>query len=323
MSTEPSSKIGRVIPEAKAAQERIRGAAIRSPLVALNAEGPGDIYLKLENLQPVGSFKIRGAANAIRNVPKELLAEGVWTASAGNMAQGTAWVARDLGITCTVVIPPTAPKAKIDAIHRLGAKTIMVPFDEWNEIFFTRKFEGLEGYFVHAFADDDVIAGNATIALEILEDLPEVDAVMVPFGGGGLIAGIAAVMKELSPRTRVYASEVESGAPLAASLAAGRPVDVSYTPTFVDGISGPDLLPEIFDLVKDQIDASIVSSIEEVANTIRLLVERNKVVAEGAGAASVAGALSGEAGGGNIVCVVSGGAIDANTLARILAGEVP
>jgi len=314
-----------VIPlaEIHAARERIAGAAIRTPLVRLNAEAPADIYLKLECLQPIGSFKIRGASNRMALASREELARGVWTASAGNMAQGVAWNARRLGIPCTVVVPEGAPATKIAAVERLGGRVVPVPHDEWFDTFRTHKREGITGLFVHAFSDEAVMAGNGTIGLEILEDLPDVDAVVVPFGGGGLVSGIASALRALRPSAKIYAAEAATAAPLAASLAKGEATEIAHTRTFVDGIGGPRVFPEMFSLAKELIDGSLVSPIEEIAAAIRLLVERNRVVAEGAGAAGLAAALAGNAGRGKVVCIVSGGNIDSATLATILQGGVP
>ncbi len=307
----------------QAARERIAGAAIRTPLVRLNADAPAEIHLKLECLQPIGSFKIRGASNRMALASKAELARGVWTASAGNMAQGVAWNAKRLGIPCTVVVPEGAPATKIAAVERLGGKVVPIPHDEWFDTFRTHRREGIDGTFVHAFSDDAVMAGNGTIGLEILEDLPDVDAVVVPFGGGGLSCGIASALRALRPRTKVYAAEAATAAPLVASLAKGEATEIAHTRTFVDGIGGPRVFPEMFALAKELLDGSLVSTLEEIAAAIRLLVERNHVVAEGAGAAGVAAALAGKAGKGKVVCIVSGGNIDRATLATILQGGMP
>jgi threonine dehydratase len=301
------------------ARRRVSGAAIRTPLVRLNyREAPAEIYLKLENLQPIGSFKIRGAANAMARLSHEQLSEGVLTASAGNMAQGVAWRARDLGIPCTVVAPETAPETKIRAIERLGGRVIKVSFEEWWRCFEQRAYAGAGGHFIHAFDDPDVMAGNGTIALEILEDLADVDAVVIPWGGGGLACGIAAVLRELRPQCKVYAAEVETAAPLAASLAAGEPRQVVYQPSFVDGIGGRGVFPAMFERARQLLDGSLVVGLEQVAAALRLLVERNRVIAEGAGACPVACALEGSAGAGKVVCIVSGGNIDFAKLCHIL-----
>jgi len=308
----------------RAARERIAGAALRTPLVRLNVEdAPADIYLKLECLQPIGSFKIRGASNRMALATSDELAHGVWTASAGNMAQGVAWNARRLGVRCTVVVPLGAPATKLAAIERLGAQVVAVPHDEWFDTFRTRRREGIDGLFVHAFSDDAVMAGNGTIGLEILEDLPDVDTVVVPFGGGGLACGIASALRALRPATKVFAAEVATAAPLAASLAEGRATSIEHVRTFVDGIGGPRVFPEMFALARELLDGSLVSSLEEVAGAVRTLVERNHVVAEGAGAAGVAAAVAGRAGRGRVVCVVSGGNIDTAALRTILDGGVP
>ena len=307
----------------RAAQGRIAGAAIRTPLVRLNADAPAEIWLKLENLQPIGSFKIRGASNRMALSSKAELAKGVWTASAGNMAQGVAWNARRLGIPCTVVVPEGAPATKLAAVERLGGKVVAVPHDEWFDTFRTHKREGIEGLFVHAFSDDAVMAGNGTIGLEILEDLPDVDAVVVPFGGGGLSGGIASALRALSPRTKVYAAEADTSAPLLASLKKGEATDIDHRRTFVDGIGGPRVFPEMFTIAKELLAGSLLASLDEIAAAIRLLVERNRVVAEGAAGAAVAAAFAGRAGKGKVVAIVSGGNIDMKTLAAILEGRTP
>src|SRR5678816_3710086 len=219
------------------ARRVIAGKAIRTPLVRLNLlDAPAEIYLKLENLQPIGSFKIRGAANAIARLSTQQLERGVVTASAGNMAQGVAWCARRLGIPCTVVAPVTAPEAKTSAIERLGGRVIKVSFDEWWRAFEERSYPGVEGTFIHAFDDPLVMAGNGTIALEILEDLPNVDAVVIPWGGGGLTCGIASALRQLRPSCKIFTAEVATAAPFAASLAAGVPTVINYEPSWVDGI---------------------------------------------------------------------------------------
>jgi threonine dehydratase len=310
--------------EIRAARRRIAGSVLRLPLVRLNVEdAPAEIHLKLENLQPIGSFKLRGACNAMLQAGSDALGHGVYTASAGNMAQGVAWTAKRMGIPCSVVVPDHAPRAKLDAIERLGARTVQVPFERWWQVLVERSYPGLEGLFVHPVSDPAVIAGNGTIGLEILEDLPDVDTILVPYGGGGLSSGIASAVRALQSRARVLACEVETAAPLSASLRAGSPRDVDYRPSFVDGIGGRGLLAEMWPLVSTLLDGSLVMSLAEVADAIRVLAVRNRVVAEGAGATSVAAALSGRAGSGKVVCVVSGGNIDAAKLCRILAGELP
>ncbi len=310
--------------EIRAARERIAGVAMRTPLVPLGREQGGpEIFLKLENLQPIGSFKIRGAANAILSTPTEELAAGVYTASAGNMGQGVAWVARKFGFPARVVVPDHAPKTKLDAIERLGATIVKVPFDRWWRVIVEHELEGMEGKFIHPVSNGAVIAGNGTIGLEILEDLPEVDTIVVPYGGGGLSCGIASAVKALKANTKVFAAEVATAAPFAASLEKGEPVEIDYQASFVDGIGGKSVLPEMWPLASSILDGSLVVSVAEIASAIRLMIERNRVVAEGAGAASVAAAVAGRAGVGKIVCVVSGGNIDGSKIRQILAGEVP
>jgi threonine dehydratase len=305
--------------EVHATRGMIAGSAIRTPLVRLNfREAPAEIYLKLENLQPIGSFKIRGATNAMAHLTRESLSRGVLTASAGNMAQGVAWRARELGIPCTVVAPDTAPDAKVKAVERLGGRVIKVPFEQWWKAFETRTFPGVDATFIHAFDDVNVMAGNGTIALEIMEDLPGVDAVVVPWGGGGLTCGIAGVMRALNPKCRLYAAEVATAAPLAASLAAGAPQTVDYQPSFVDGIGSKIVFPQMLRRAQRLIDGSLVAELDEVKGALRLMAERNRVIAEGAGACALACALAGKAGGGRVVCIVSGGNIDFAKLCEIV-----
>ncbi|MGH9874880.1 MAG: threonine ammonia-lyase [Pyrinomonadaceae bacterium] len=301
------------------ARRMIANSAIRTPLVRLNfKEAPAEIYLKLENLQPIGSFKIRGATNAIAHLAPEILSRGVLTASAGNMAQGVAWRARELGIPCTVVAPETAPATKIKAVERLGGRVIKVPFEEWWRAFEERSFPGVEATFVHAFDDLNVMAGNGTIALEIIEDLPDVDVVLVPWGGGGLTCGIAAGLRALNSKCKIYAVEVATAAPLSVSLAAGSPQTVDYQPSFVDGIGSRVVFPQMLERAQQLIDGSLVAELDEVKFALRLMAERNRIIAEGAGACPVACALAGKAGPGKVVCIVSGGNIDFAKLCEIL-----
>jgi threonine dehydratase len=308
------------IAQVREARQAIARAAIRTPLVRLNtSDAPAEIYLKLENLQPIGSFKIRGAANAIAHMSTVELDRGVVTASAGNMAQGVAWRARELGIPCTVIAPDTAPQTKIDAIERLGGRALKVSFDEWWRAFEQRAYPGVEGAFIHAFDDLNVMAGNGTIGLEILEDLPDVDAVVVPWGGGGLTCGIASVLKELKPKCKIFAAEVATAAPLIASWKAGAPQVIEPQRSFVDGVGGKSVFPQMFERAKRLIDGPLVAQVKEVASALRMVAERNRVIAEGAGATPVACALAGHAGEGKVVCIVSGGNIDLVRLAEILA----
>jgi threonine dehydratase len=299
------------------ARRQIVGSALRTPLVRLNSfDAPAEIYLKLENLQPIGSFKIRGATNALAHIPKDQLRRGVLTASAGNMAQGVAWRARELGIPCTVVAPETAPEIKLQAIERLGGRVIKVGFERWWQTFQERAYPGVDATFVHAFDDPHVMAGNGTIGLEILEALPDVDAVVIPWGGGGLFCGIAAALRATRPSCRLYAAEVATAAPLAATLGGGV---VNYQPSFVDGIGSKTVFPQMLERARRLIDGALVAGLAEVAAAMRLLAERNHVIAEGAGACPFACALAGRAGGGKIVCVVSGGNITVQNLARVLS----
>lgn len=307
----------------QAARERIAGSVIRTPLIKLNVDNaPAEIYLKLENLQPIGSFKLRGAGSAMGLATPEQLAKGVYTASAGNMAQGVAWNARRLGIPCTTIVPDHAPETKLAAISRLGGQFIKVPFADWWQVIVTHEYPGMEGLFVHPVSDPAVMAGNGTIGLEILEDLPDVDTIVIPYGGGGLSCGIASAVRALKPDTKIYACEVESSAAFAAALAAGEMTTIDYQPSFVDGIGSSGVLPDMWPRAKELLDGSLVMPLAEVADAVRTLAERNRVIAEGAGATPVAAALSGKAGGGKIVCVVSGGNIDFEKLAKIFKREM-
>jgi len=305
----------------KAARERIAGAAIRTPLVRLRIEdAPAEIYLKLENLQPISSFKIRGATNAVLLAPPGDRAKGLVTASAGNMAQGVAWAARELGVPATIAVPEHAPEAKLAAIGRLGGRVLKLPYDDWWNVIVTSHIDGTEGLFVHPVQDPGVMAGNGTIGLEILDDLPDPDAVVIPYGGGGLTVGIASAIKTLRPATKIFTAEPETGAALAAALAAGHPADVDYRASFVDGSGSRRVLDSMWPLVTPLVDEALAVPIAEVAGAVRLLAERARVIAEGAGALAAAAALAGRAGTGKVVCVVSGGNINLSKLADILGG---
>jgi threonine dehydratase len=312
------------IEQIRDAADALDGTVVRTRLVPLPLEGSGrsrqEIHLKLETEQPIGSFKIRGAVNRLRVASAAELRRGVWTASAGNMAQGAAWAARRLGSPCTVVVPESAPDTKLRAARRLGARIVKVPFEDWWNAMRSGEYPGVSGLFLPPFDDEHVMAGNATIGLEILEDRPDTDTVLVPWGGGGLACGIAYACRSVRPRTRVYAAEVATAAPLAASLAAGSPRTVDRRPSFVDGIGGTEVFPRMFDRAKRLLDGALVAGLEEVEEAIRILHSRVGVVAEGAGACPVAISLSGHAPGRKIVCVVSGGNIDRAELDRILGG---
>ncbi len=329
----------------EAARERIAGAAIRTPLVRLYMDDvPAEIYLKLENLQPVNSFKIRGATNAVLLASASERAKGLVTASAGNMAQGVAWAARAIGVPATIFVPEQAPEAKLAAIERLGGRVRKLPYDDWWNILVTGRVEGVDGLFVHPVQDPAVIAGNGTIGLEILEDLPDPDAVVIPYGGGGLTTGIASAIKALRPQTKIVTAEPATGAALAAAFAAGQPVDAGYSASFVDGAGSGRVLdsmwPQVAPLVDQAVaipldgrvldsmwpqvaplvDQAVAIPLDEVTAAVRLLAERISVIAEGAGALAVAAALSGRAGSGKVACVVSGGNINLSKLAEILVG---
>jgi threonine dehydratase len=306
----------------------IYGAAVRTPLLRLDLRdlsgstgGLEELYLKLEVLQPIGSFKIRGAYNVVRQLSPEQLKDGVWTVSAGNAAQGVAYAARQAGARCSVMVMDTAPDTKIRAIERLGATIVRASYDECWRTVEAHGSDSMIGYFVHPFDDDRFIAGNGTAGLEILEDLPDVDAIVAPLGGGGLLSGLAAAVGGLKPDARVYAAEPETAAPLAASLAAGRPVYFEgWTASFVDGAGGKSVLDTMWPLLAP-LAGSIVVTLDETARAMKLVAERAHIIAEGAAGCAVAAALSGRAGNGKVVAVVSGGNIDLTRFASLVGGD--
>jgi threonine dehydratase len=297
--------------------------AVRTPLVRLDAGSDAEIFLKLETLQPVNSFKIRGAGNAVLQASDEELAGGVVTASAGNMAQGVAYAARLRGIRATIVVPEGAPGTKIAAIERFGGHVVSLPYDDWWRVLVDGRYEGADGLFIHPVDDLKVMAGNGTIGLELLEDLPDVDAMIVPYGGGGLITGIASAVKASRPEVRFYAAEPETGAIVAATLAEGDGAKIEYVRSFVDGAGSRALIPNVWSHARDLIDGAFAVPLDDTASAIRLIAERVRVIAEGAGALAAAAALEGRAGTGKVACIVSGGNIDPLLLARILQGETP
>lgn len=310
--------------EVAIARSNIRDRAIRTPLLKLNFDVPSaNVYLKLENLQPLGSFKIRPAVNVLKSMDPEKLKGGVLTASAGNFGQGLVAAAREIGVAATVIVPEAAATIKTTALANLGARVIRVPFEEWWQALTLRHFAGATGVFVHPVAESAVLAGNATIAAEILEDLPEVDAVVVPFGGGGLISAIGSVMRRERSAVRMIAVESQASQPAAAALARGSPVKVSHLQSFVDGMGSTIVLEEMWPLVRESVDQAVCTSFAQITEAIRLLAARHHVIAEAAGAAAVAAALASLAGRGNIVCIVSGGNIDPAKLGAILNGQDP
>jgi threonine dehydratase len=305
--------------EIEAARDRIADIAVRTPLVRLAVDAPCEIHCKLELLQPINSFKIRGAANAIRAASPQQREAGLLTASAGNMAQGVAWVARELGLPATIAVPEHAPATKIAAIERLGGRVLRVPYDDWWQAIITSEIPGETGLFVHPVADEAVMAGNGTIGLEILEDLPDVDAVVIPVGGGGLTVGIASAIKAIRPEVRIVTVEPETGAALTAALTAGEPTDVDYQPSIVDGSGSRRVLDVMWPRLQEVVDESLAIPIADAEAAIRTLAERGRVIAEGAGALAVAAALTGRVDGQRVACVVSGGNIDLDALASILS----
>ena len=307
------------------AAKHVYAAAVRTPLVRLDlpfssAQGPvPEVYLKLESLQPIGSFKIRGAWNAVRKLSADQLKDGVWTVSAGNAAQGVAFAARLAGVPCSVMVMDTAPATKLRSIEKLGATIVTASYDECWTTVEAHASPRMRGHFVHPFDDDDFIAGNATAGLEILEDLPDVDAVVAALGGGGLLTGIGTALRARKPSVRLYAAEPETAAPLELSLRRGEASRFeSWTPSFVDGAGGKSVLPTMWPLLKSLVSESIVMPLDEIASAMRKTAERVHVVAEGAGGTAIAAALSGRCGPGKIVAVVSGGNIDLSRFSELV-----
>lgn len=296
--------------EIRAARGRIADTVLRTPLVPFE---DGRISLKLECLQPIGSFKLRGALNAMRAVPPR----DVLTASAGNMAQGVAWAARELGVRATVVAPETAPRAKLDRVEALGARVLLVPHERWWQAMVERRYEGVDALFVHPVEDELVMAGNGTIGLELLED-GDFDTVVVPWGGGGLTCGIASAVKAARPEVAVVAAEPETAAPLAAAFHAGGPTEIDYVPSFVDGAGGRALLPTMWARARELVDEAVAVPLADVEEAMRLLASRAHVVAEGAGALALAAALRRD---DRCVAIVSGGNVDGDVYAAILASS--
>jgi threonine dehydratase len=310
--------------EIRAARERIADIAVRTPLVRLElgADAP-DIRLKLENLQPISAYKLRGAANAVALLSDDERARGVWTISAGNAGQGVAYAARRAGIPCTVVAIETAPAAKLVRMTALGARLVLVSYAVAWKALEERSFPGVEGTFVHPFDDHNFIAGHATMGLEIVEDVPDVAAVIAAIGGGGLITGVGSAIKALRPEVKVFGAEPETAAPAALSFARGSPqVFTEWKATFVDGAGGQSLFPRMWERMQPVVDGCIVVTLEETRRAMRMMAERIRVIAEGAGALPLAAALTGKAGRGPIVAIVSGGNIDLQKFTELI-GSVP
>jgi threonine dehydratase len=306
--------------EIEAARRRIAATIVRTPLVRLEL-GPGspDIRLKLENLQPINAYKLRGAANAVALLSEAERARGVWTISAGNAGQGVAYAARQAGVRCTVVAIETAPRSKLERMRALGARLRLVPYAVAWQALEERAMEGVDGTFVHPFDDHNFIAGHGTMGLEILEDAPDAAAVIVAIGGGGLITGVGSAIKALKPAVRIWAAEPDTAAPLARSLEAGGPQAFpEWQPSFVDGAGGKSVFPRMWERLRPLVEGSIVVTLEETRHAVRLMAEKARVIAEGAGALPLAAALTGRAGAGPIVVVVSGGNIDMSTFCEIV-----
>jgi threonine dehydratase len=303
------------------AHRHVYEACVRTPLVRLNYDhAPAEIFLKLENLQPIGSFKIRGAYNAVRLLPPSERGRGVWTVSAGNAAQGVGLAARKAGVPCRVLVMDTAPATKLEAIRRLGAEIVKASFDECWKALGERRHPAMTGAFVHPFEDDEFIAGNATCGLEILEDLPDVDAIVAAFGGGGLSCGIACVMQARKPTAKVFAAEPETASPLARSFAMGSAQAFpEWKASWVDGCGGKSVFPRMWALAHHTLTGSVVVSLEEIRRAMKLVAQGNHVIAEGAGACAVAAALTGKCGPGKVVAVVSGGNIDLSRFSELIS----
>jgi len=311
------------IEDVEAARERIAGTVLRTPLVKLDLgpDGP-DIRLKLENLQPTNAYKIRGAANAVARLSDEDRARGVWTISAGNAGQGVAYAARAAGIPCSVVAIETAPQTKLDRMRALGATIVPVSYEQAWKAAEAHAFEGLDGTFVHPFDNHDFIAGHGTMGLEILEDAPNVRTVIAAIGGGGLITGVGSAVKALKCDVRVLGSEPETASPYAFSLAKGEPSKFpDWEASFVDGAGGQSVTQRMWDRMQPVVDGGIVVTLDQVREAMRLMAEKARVIVEGAGALGLAAALTGEAGDGPIVCVVSGGNIDLKKFASLVTGS--
>lgn len=303
----------------EAARRRIAGTILRTPLVRLQGYSDPEIYLKLENLQPINSFKLRGAANAVAMLAPERRAKGVWTISAGNAGQGVAYAARQAGVPCTVVTIETAPETKVGRMRALGATIVKASFDACWEAMERRTFPGIDGTFVHPFDDDDFIAGNATMGLEIFEDLPAVETVITAMGGGGLVTGVAAGLRARKPNVRVLCAEPETAAPASISFETRTAaIFPQWQASFVDGAGGKSVFPRMWERMRHVVDGSIVVTLDETKNAMRVLAEKSRLIAEGAGALAVAAALGGKAGPGPIVAVVSGGNIDLSTFCELV-----
>ncbi|HEX5029158.1 MAG TPA: threonine/serine dehydratase [Gaiellaceae bacterium] len=312
----------------EAARERIAGTVVRTPLIRLRIDAPAEIWLKLENLQPISSFKLRGAANAVLSAPPEALRNGLVTTSTGNMAQGVAWMARELGVPATIVVPDNASQTKLAAVERLGGRIVRVTWERWWAAVDADEERDLgddvEGFYIHPVQDPPVMAGNGTIGLELAEDLADFDAVLIPWGGGGLTTGVASALRALRPDVKVYVCEPETGAPVTAAIRNGRePVAIEYTPSFIDGAGSGALLPKMWDYARELVTDAFAISLADAAAGVRTLAERARIVGEGAAGLPVAAALAGLGGEGRVVCIVSGGNIDTSRLATILEGGVP
>jgi len=312
------------VADVQEARERIAGEILRTPLVRLSVDDlPAEIYLKLENLQPVGSFKQRGAINVLKNASRDKLSQGISTASSGNFGLAMAWYANRMGIPMNVVVQETSSESKLEPLRKAGGAVFKLPFEEWFQLVSSGKFEKLPGHFIHPVYNRDIWAGHGTIALEILEDLSDVDAIIVPYGGGGLFCGISSVIHELKPDTKLFVSEAETAAPVTAALAAGRPKKIVKKPAPFHCVGGPSVLAPMWPLVSRFLEGAIVVTLAEVAEALRLMAEKNHVIAEGSGALPVAAAMTGKAGSGKVVCVVTGGNIDTDIFLKILAREIP
>lgn len=310
--------------DAEAARAAIAAHIQRTPLLSSHTLGQrigAEAYLKLENLQRTGSFKVRGAMYAMARLPSAARAAGVVTMSAGNAAQAIAHAGRVHGVPVTVVMPESAPRTKIEATRGYGA-TIRFAATMLELLPLVEELQRQGLHFLHPFDDDDVIAGHATLGLEILDDLPQADLVVVPVGGGGLISGVALGMKAARPGVRIIGVQPEGAQAVRRALDAGGPVRLDRVSTVADGLGAPFAGERNLAIIRRDVDDVVVISDEAILDGLRFLVARARIVAEPAGAAAVAALLCGAVtatAGERVVAVVSGGNIDADRLASYLA----
>lgn len=305
--------------EIEEAANTLRAVAFHTPLVPLHTfDKDTDIYLKLEIHQPIGSFKIRGVFNAVASLDQSERKNGLSTVSAGNTAQALAWTGRYFSVPSRSLMPDTAPQTKIDAVKAYGGQPILVPIAEIFRFLKEQLWENEPYTFIHPWTNRRVMIGHATIGLEIMADLPEVDSVFVPVGGGALIGGIATAIKQRNPSARVYAVEPQGCAALAESFKQNRPASVDCK-TICDGVAVPYMTDEVFGILKEIVDDVLLVSEDTVKQTVKRLALGNRIIAEPSAALPVAAALAmPQSKRGQSVCVVTGGSIDTEKLVGIL-----